>query len=474
MPNEEQQQATNPGIVEGLGNAITSPFTKGADGYNLAGALLFGAGTGLTTWLLSRMFGMKGGPSLAASILAGLGGAHVALTKQGGGDYLNPNYWKDIMDRKRVDPNGDADAAMRAEQEAMLKQQQEQKYSKNEAPLTNKTFDIADQGKGTMSLAPAQNGTREGGAEFLWDATRNTPANLSPSELAKGETESLANDKGRKEYLNMIRNGMVTPDAHARAIENGIKARPEDPQVQEMIDAYSKRKDIDNTAAQERRVALFKNRLQNAINSRRDPFGEADARMRMEAEYPEAFRQPVEEQPYSQEAINALSGNYPTAPKQVTAKPAEPVNADAARNAAIAAALQRSSQTVARRQALHEQDAADVAKRVDAIKREQAMQASLNNAQKQKAMEESMRRAVARQDAMNASMRQAAQGLAMQDSLNSARRQMAMDDAMTRSKRLLPPLPSLPKLPKIPSVNSDIRAAINNQPGYVNPFSPYK
>lgn len=101
MANEEQQQATNPGIVEGLG-ALTSPFTKGADGYNIPGALLFGAGTGLTTWLLSRLFGIKGGPSLAASVLAGLGGAHIAMAKQNGGDIFNFDYLRELMNNNRA------------------------------------------------------------------------------------------------------------------------------------------------------------------------------------------------------------------------------------------------------------------------------------------------------------------------------------------------------------------------------------
>lgn len=492
MANEEQQQATNPGIVEGLGNAITSPFTKGADGYNLTGALLFGAGTGLTTWLLSRMFGMKGGPSLAASILAGLGGAHVALTKQGGGDYLNPNYWRDIMDRKRVD-NGpdinpdDEDAAIRRQ----LEEEQRQAASNPQGAKNgvgnavmdklsnvmgyNKSFDTADPKKGTMSLAPTQDTNPSNriiaNAEKFYD---NNPANLSPEELEKGETRPLTGNVGKREYMNMIRNGMVTPEAHARAIENGIKANPNEPYIPKLIDLYKNRKDIDNTAAQARRVDIWSNKLQNAINNFH---GKADERMRAEQE---AMLDPqrnvtlinqtrdngessstlrVPSQGYSHEDVNALNGNYPTvSPKEV----------------AMNQALRNAREMQARRQALHEQDMADVAKRVEAIKREQAMNASMNAARRQMAMDEAMRKATARQDAMNESLRKAGQGLAMDASMNAARKQMAMDEAMKRSRGMLPTLPKLPRLPKIPTVNDDIRTAIDNQPGYVNPFSPYK
>ena len=112
MPETEQQQAAAPAANDtstswNLGDfakGFGSPLTKNENGtYNIAGALLTGAGTGLAAWFLSRVLGIKSGPSLGISILAGLAGAHGAFTKQGGLDFFsNPKgYLKDFMDKKR-------------------------------------------------------------------------------------------------------------------------------------------------------------------------------------------------------------------------------------------------------------------------------------------------------------------------------------------------------------------------------------
>ena len=111
MSQEQQAQTTAPAADDtktswnfgDFAKGFQTPFTKGENGYNLAGALLVGGGTGLATWVLSRMLGIKGGPSLGISILAALAGTHGALAKQGGSGFLsNPkDYLKDIMDWKR-------------------------------------------------------------------------------------------------------------------------------------------------------------------------------------------------------------------------------------------------------------------------------------------------------------------------------------------------------------------------------------
>ena len=150
MPETEQQQAAAPAANDtstswNLGDfakGFGSPLTKNENGtYNVAGALLTGAGTGLAAWFLSRVLGIKSGPSLGISILAGLAGAHGAFTKQGGLDFFsNPKgYLKDFMDSKRaqpVDPNGAAAEEMRAQQEEMPKGAPRQ-YGQEAAAMDN-------------------------------------------------------------------------------------------------------------------------------------------------------------------------------------------------------------------------------------------------------------------------------------------------------------------------------------------------
>lgn len=73
--------------------------------YNPYGAALLGGGTGLATYLISRLLGMKGGPSLIASLLGGLGGAHYALGKQYAGknpyNPFNIDYLRQIINKMR-------------------------------------------------------------------------------------------------------------------------------------------------------------------------------------------------------------------------------------------------------------------------------------------------------------------------------------------------------------------------------------
>ena len=107
MPEEQANNDTKTSWSFGdFAKGLGSPLTKNEDGsYNVAGALLTGAGSGLVTWVLSRMLGIKSGPSLGISILAALAGTHGAFTKQGGLDFFsNPKgYLKDFMDKKRMD-----------------------------------------------------------------------------------------------------------------------------------------------------------------------------------------------------------------------------------------------------------------------------------------------------------------------------------------------------------------------------------
>lgn len=97
------KKATDNSFLDTLKNGFTnSPFEKAGKDYNIAGALLFGAGTGLTSWALSRMLGLRGGASLGASILAGLAGTHVALSSQSGQGPFSMKYWEDLMGGKPV------------------------------------------------------------------------------------------------------------------------------------------------------------------------------------------------------------------------------------------------------------------------------------------------------------------------------------------------------------------------------------
>ena len=111
------------------------PFTGRTDaqgnftGYNPVGLALLTGGTGLITWVLSRMLGMKSGASLTASILGSLAMAHVATGKQRYGDAFDPlkvDQWKEMFNKgkgKFIDPQAEEDAKMRAEQDAMTTDQ---------------------------------------------------------------------------------------------------------------------------------------------------------------------------------------------------------------------------------------------------------------------------------------------------------------------------------------------------------------
>lgn len=99
--------ATTDSKFADLGKGWDTPFAKVDDKYNLAGALLVGGGSGLITWFLSRMFGLKGDVSLGASIIAGLAGAHGALSTQQGNGFLSLDYLRELMDWNRVNGTGD-------------------------------------------------------------------------------------------------------------------------------------------------------------------------------------------------------------------------------------------------------------------------------------------------------------------------------------------------------------------------------
>jgi len=132
------------------------PFTGRTDaqgnftGYNPVGLALLTGGTGLITWVLSRMLGMKSGASLTASILGSLAMAHIATGKQRYGDAFDPmkvDQWKEMFNNakgKLIDPQAEEDAKMRAEQDAMnaaynkanaqtIKEQQE--YAQNKEKM---------------------------------------------------------------------------------------------------------------------------------------------------------------------------------------------------------------------------------------------------------------------------------------------------------------------------------------------------
>lgn len=98
---------------------LRNPLSQMNGEYNPYGAALVGGGTGLATYLFSRLLGMKNGPSLIASILGGLGGTHYALGKQyaGKGPYspLNFAYLNDLLNRiKKVPPVTEEQAANNA------------------------------------------------------------------------------------------------------------------------------------------------------------------------------------------------------------------------------------------------------------------------------------------------------------------------------------------------------------------------
>lgn len=94
-------------LGEDIMNGIKAPLSRMHNSeYNPYGALLVGGGTGLLTYLISRLLGIKKKQSLLTSLLTGLGGAHYALGKQhaGGGKYnpLSFDYIKDIIERQRA------------------------------------------------------------------------------------------------------------------------------------------------------------------------------------------------------------------------------------------------------------------------------------------------------------------------------------------------------------------------------------
>lgn len=92
------------GLGEDASEGINAPLSRMSDGrYNMAGAALMGGGTGLATYLISRLFGLKNGPSIVAALLGGLGGVHYSMGKQyaNGGVYspLNFNWFNDAYKR---------------------------------------------------------------------------------------------------------------------------------------------------------------------------------------------------------------------------------------------------------------------------------------------------------------------------------------------------------------------------------------
>jgi hypothetical protein len=100
---------------------IKSPFTglgtdkQGNTNFNYLGAALLGGGTGLVTWALARLLGLKSGPSLTAGLLGALATSYYAFGKQKYGEGWNPfsaeqgkglfanagNQIKNTIDQKR-------------------------------------------------------------------------------------------------------------------------------------------------------------------------------------------------------------------------------------------------------------------------------------------------------------------------------------------------------------------------------------
>lgn len=92
------------GLGEDASEGINAPLSRMSDGrYNMAGAALMGGGTGLATYLISRLLGLKNGPSIVAALLGGLGGIHYSMGKQyaNGGVYspMNFNWFNDAYKR---------------------------------------------------------------------------------------------------------------------------------------------------------------------------------------------------------------------------------------------------------------------------------------------------------------------------------------------------------------------------------------
>lgn len=92
------------GLGDGAPEGINAPLSRMGDGrYNMAGAALMGGGTGLATYLIGRLLGLKNGPSIVAALLGGLGGIHYSMGKQyaNGGVYnpMNFNWFNDAYKR---------------------------------------------------------------------------------------------------------------------------------------------------------------------------------------------------------------------------------------------------------------------------------------------------------------------------------------------------------------------------------------
>ena len=119
---------------------IKSPFTglgtdkQGNTNFNYLGSALLGGGTGLVTWALGRLLGLKSGVSLTAGLLGALATSYYAFGKQKYGADWNPfsaeqgkglyNNVKGQIDQKRYEKTKSrvSDDQVKMRNEQMLRQ----------------------------------------------------------------------------------------------------------------------------------------------------------------------------------------------------------------------------------------------------------------------------------------------------------------------------------------------------------------
>lgn len=225
-----------------------SPFTnlgvdaKGNTNYNYLGAALLGGGTGLITWALARLLGLKSGPSLTAGILGALATSLYSIGRQKYGDafdvtnmdqvkkiFTDPINQRRAANQQRIDSangrrvieqarqnrrakenevnvNAPADAQMRAEQENILEQQR-QAYN-TQQPAKNPKAPVKEQ---QVAQTPVQgnnpNNALANPNASTKTVTQNEPK-LAPEQLVTLE-QAVADAASKYKYpINLDPNGM--------------------------------------------------------------------------------------------------------------------------------------------------------------------------------------------------------------------------------------------------------------------------
>jgi len=216
-----------------------SPFTglgndeQGNTKFNYLGAALLGGGTGLITWALARLLGLKSGPSLTAGILGALATSYYAFGKQKYGANWNPfsaeqgkglfNNVKNQIDQKRYENTKSrvSDDMIKMRNEQMLR--------------TNTAFRKADTGEAMGNALPM---------EISSDGSRRL---YSPGDLKQSTTPPSAtpNVEGMKKVGAARQRGKeieAQPQAASPAStgnQNNIAARKQEIQkTKDLLDKY--------------------------------------------------------------------------------------------------------------------------------------------------------------------------------------------------------------------------------------------